>query len=436
MKKITLFFILCFTFVYWSYSQCTNQVFQWPQSIVSIVAAPGPQTIATNNWPQNEFSVIDGLVIGESYTVTATPSAYITVTEDDRITVITHGAGSVSFVATTTRIACFWTADAICTNGPSTNTLTQINCTTCICDTTAPLAAINPVPANSATGVEIIYDDADLLIAFDWEDNAVGGEGQSYTFSLGETVTGDDIGSLSVSNSQVLLNYTWAEGTQYYWKVETINCAGSATSSVWSFTTSSCSSVAPGTITSVQSPANMATGVEIDNTDPENLSITFDWDEALTGDPATNYIVSLGTTATGDDIGTVSTLDGESTIDINFAWEYETTYYWFVTAQNCGGTSSASAVFSFTTEAELSVDDFNRNSLTHFYDSNNQALTMQSSNAAFESIVMYNLLGQQVISKNLSQTTEVINMSSLKNGIYLAKVTLDGRTQTIKIIKN
>src|SRR5690606_29822039 len=146
-----------------------------------------------------------------------------------------------------------------------------------------------------------------------------------------------------------------------------------------------------------QSPANMATGVEIDNTDPENLSITYDWDEALTGDPATNYIVSLGTTATGDDIGTVSTLDGESTIDINFAWEYETTYYRFVTTQNCRGTSSVSAVFTITTEAVLSVDNINRNSLTHFYGSKNPALTMQSSNAAFESIVMYNLLGQQIL---------------------------------------
>jgi hypothetical protein len=437
MKKITLLLIFCLSLVHWSYSQCTNPVYQWPDSVVNIAAAPGIQVIATNNWPQNEYSIIEGLVPGESYTVNtnmATPF-YITVTEDDGTTVIVHGAESVSFVATTTGIVIYWTADNLCSDGPSTNTQTQIECTTCICNDNAPLAAITPDPTDGQFSVDILYSGADTLIPLDWEDDLTGGAGPgaSYTFYLGVTTTGDDIGSLTVTNSNVLLNYTWAENTTYYWKIDTNNCAGTATSPVWSFTTSACASLGPDPVPSENAPLNMATDVNIDDTDPANLVITFDWNAAAGGDPATSYTLSLGTNPAGDDIGTLTNLDTD--VDVTYTWEYETTYYWFVTAQNCGGFSAASPIYSFTTEAALSVDDFSRNSFTHYYDTVEKVLTMESNGTPFDNIQLYNILGQEVIYRNLSQTTEAINMASLKDGIYLAKVTLGGSTQTIKVIK-
>lgn len=441
MKKITLLLILSLSFSNWSFSQCTNQTYQWPADTVTISNGPGAQTIATNNWPQNEFSVVDGLVIGESYTVTIANLYYVTVTEDDRTTVIAHGVGSVSFVATTTEITCFWTADALCTNGPNTNTLTQIECTTCTCEVTAPLAAMTPDPANAATGVDIIYDEADTLIRFDWEDNAGGGPGSSYTFYLGTTITGDDIGNLSIANSTVLLNYTWAENTTYYWKVDTNNCAGTATSPVWSFTTSQCAALsAPPAVPSTQSPADAAVDVDIDESDPENLSITLDWNEAAVGDAATNYIISLGANMAGDDIGVVSTLDGDSTIDITYVWEYDTTYYWFVTAQNCAGISTPSAVFSFTTQSDpLSVEDFENRMIKHFYNSNENTLTITSENSNLDNISVFNLLGQQVVESRVNdQNNEsIVNMSTLGNGIYIIQVsTTDNRTETFKVVKH
>ncbi len=436
MKKITLLFLFFICTLSYVSAQCTTQSYQWPSSTVTVAPIPGAQTIATNNWPQNEYSILTGLVVGETYTVAANPSLYITVTEGDATTVITHGLTSVTFVATTADIYCFWAADAACTNGPNTNTLTTIECTTCTCSATAaPSAAATPVPANLATGVEIIYSGADTLIPFEWTDpSPAGNEAISYTFSLGTTATGDDIGSLSVDDTDVLLNYTWAENTTYYWKLEAINCFGSTETSVFSFTTFSCSVSAPNPIASELLPLDTATGVDID-TDPANLAVAFEWNPPSGGDPATSYTISLGETVTGDDIGTIDVL--ETNVDVNYTWQYDTTYYWFVTAQNCSGTSTASPVYSFTTEVDpLSTNEFESNTFTHSYSKSLETLTLESSNLEMTSIEIYSILGQNVISKPLSNTREVIDIASLNDGVYLAKVFADGSSRTIKFVKN
>lgn len=91
-------------------------------------------------------------------------------------------------------------------------------------------------------------------------------------------------------------------------------------------------------------------------------------------------------------------------------------------------------LFEYGMNETLSADSFERNSFTHFYNSNEQALNLNS-NTPFQNIQLYNILGQEVINRNLSNTSEVINMASLKDGVYLAKVTLEGITETIKIVK-
>ena len=51
-------------------------------------------------------------------------------------------------------------------------------------------------------------------------------------------------------------------------------------------------------------------------------------------------------------------------------------------------------------------------------------------------IEIYSILGQNVISKPLSSTREVIDVASLNDGVYLAKVFADGGSKTIKFVKN
>ena len=52
------------------------------------------------------------------------------------------------------------------------------------------------------------------------------------------------------------------------------------------------------------------------------------------------------------------------------------------------------------------------------------------------SIEIYSILGQNMLSKSLSKTTELIDISTLNDGIYLVKVYTDGNFETIKFIKN
>lgn len=58
-----------------------------------------------------------------------------------------------------------------------------------------------------------------------------------------------------------------------------------------------------------------------------------------------------------------------------------------------------------------------------------------SANTSMEKVVLHNLLGQEVTAQNLSNNTEIINLSALQSGVYLATVTIDGASKTVKIIK-
>src|SRR5690606_38793531 len=71
---------------------------------------------------------------------------------------------------------------------------------------------------------------------------------------------------------------------------------------------------------------------------------------------------------------------------------------------------------------------------SQFYSVQTKDLTIAASNA-FSNITLFNIAGQQVISQKLSSNNETINLSSLKDGVYLANVTANGNTATFKIVK-
>jgi len=52
-----------------------------------------------------------------------------------------------------------------------------------------------------------------------------------------------------------------------------------------------------------------------------------------------------------------------------------------------------------------------------------------------ENITFYNMLGQQVMTMNSSRNTETIDLSGFQSGVYIAKVTVDGKVSTSRIIK-
>lgn len=84
----------------------------------------------------------------------------------------------------------------------------------------------------------------------------------------------------------------------------------------------------------------------------------------------------------------------------------------------------------------LSVDDFERNSFTYSYNRDLKILDLNSSNSTLSSVEIISILGQSVISRSLENATESIDVSSLNNGVYLAKVNINGNFKTIKFVKN
>lgn len=87
------------------------------------------------------------------------------------------------------------------------------------------------------------------------------------------------------------------------------------------------------------------------------------------------------------------------------------------------------------TSSTLGVDDFETTSFKHYYNTENNILTLKSSNRPIDAIEIFNLLGQKVVSEKLSQTNETIDLSNIVDGIYLARVTIDNATKTIKFLK-
>ncbi|NHN28165.1 T9SS type A sorting domain-containing protein, partial [Flavobacterium jejuense] len=51
------------------------------------------------------------------------------------------------------------------------------------------------------------------------------------------------------------------------------------------------------------------------------------------------------------------------------------------------------------------------------------------------SISIFNLLGQEVLSKEVNSTSVKVNMSQLNSGAYIVNITIDGEQQVIKVIK-
>ncbi|NND87700.1 MAG: T9SS type A sorting domain-containing protein [Flavobacteriaceae bacterium] len=65
---------------------------------------------------------------------------------------------------------------------------------------------------------------------------------------------------------------------------------------------------------------------------------------------------------------------------------------------------------------------------------NNDILTMRSS-TPLDNVQLYDILGKQVISQNLSSTNESVNIGELRTGIYIARVSIEGVDKTFKIVK-
>lgn len=85
------------------------------------------------------------------------------------------------------------------------------------------------------------------------------------------------------------------------------------------------------------------------------------------------------------------------------------------------------------TIATLGIGDNTIENFTHFIDANNNLVL--KADKPMSKMSIYNLLGQQVVSENLSNAKETFSLSGLNVGTYIVKVLIDNQEKSFQIIK-
>ena len=199
-------------------------------------------------------------------------------------------------------------------------------CTAEYVATTLPAKPYLAVPLNNAVNVGV-----PTTLSWDTTASATSYRLQVSTDPGFGTFAYSDSTLTAVTKQVATLGYT----TQYYWRVRGKNTWGvGATSDVYNFTTA----IAPPAAPAAQSPADGAVDVEV--------TPVISW-SASAG--AVTYRLQVST----DSSFTSGLVYNDSTLTANSktmsALANLTKYYWRVNAKNAGGTSTYSAVRSFTT---------------------------------------------------------------------------------------
>jgi hypothetical protein len=290
------------------------------------------------------------------------------------------------------------------------------------CTVNAPNAVTAAVtPLDGATDVNITYTTPRVVGPFEWENAPIGFPADSFTFNLGETPAGNDIGSIEGFTNGTSINFNWEPNTTYYWSIDAVNCAGTTPGPIWSFTTADCAGVLP-TAPNTPIPNNGAVDVALD----VDNGVIFNWTAA---DPNDVFTLNIGLANPPD----ISFDDFENGGTVT-GFDPNTTYFWSVDITNCFGTTQG-PVWSFTTGETLSVNQVQGDLFAAYPNPTNDKLTIKTS-LEIDQIDVFNLLGQNVKSfKNSDIINDTIDLSNLNQGMYLIKIYSGEQTKSIKITK-
>src|SRR5690606_5027359 len=85
-------------------------------------------------------------------------------------------------------------------------------------------------------------------------------------------------------------------------------------------------------------------------------------------------------------------------------------------------------------DASLSTPSFDNAAFRAYPNPVNDVLNLSYANN-IDSVEVFNLLGQQVFSQSVNQSEYALNMAQLPAGTYLVKVSADGTSKTVKVLK-
>lgn len=257
---------------------------------------------------------------------------------------------------------------------------------------------IKPKPAPSAISTIVVFDTDDAtdntttidLNSYNTavlENNDQTTTTVSYYLTLPEALSG---------TGAIASPFTTASTTIYY-RIERIN-----------------SCIATGTISIVVLPEDyqteQPTGAEIQTfTEGERLS---DLEVA------------------GENIQWYATATGDNPLSMDTVLVNNTTYH---ASQSVYGIESSNRL-AVTVSTVMGTAKNTFTTLKYYPNPVNDILTVTNSND-IETLSVINMLGQTIISKQINSNNAQIDLSSLNNGVYFVKVSVEGKNKTLKIIK-
>ncbi|CCG53808.1 Protein of unknown function precursor; putative adhesin [Flavobacterium indicum GPTSA100-9 = DSM 17447] len=287
-----------------------------------------------------------------------------------------------------------------------------------------------------------------------------------YYVTIGTTSGGSDIAN-AVPVSVTSYSFSGLNNTQYFWKVVPYNGAGSATGCAeQSFTTAVngcyCSSVPSSVdnlgITNVvlgATPYTIAPVTYVDNTaTPEiiapgataNLQLTFstgytydinvwiDFNNDFDFDDA-GELVKTGIACTNVEPNTV---DASFTMPLTapsgpHRMRIGSADFGQVPPAPCYN-GSYGVTLDFTVDTSLATSSFDLSNFVAYPNPVKDVLNLSYS-TAITNVKVTNLLGQQVMTKNVNDTNVQVNMSDLSAGAYIVTISSGDMIHTIKVVK-
>lgn len=218
MKRLTALIVVLTACANYSIAQCNGGF------VFATVNAPTnttTTTIETCNWA-GDYNVIDNVVAGSTYTLTATGSQCITMHSGSPSgTIVGYGTGSVTFTAPTsgTYYMTLTTNCSGCGSG-STCIVTEITCNSC---GTGPCASITNIPGCGQAFVQTTSGSSSFVSSL----CATSTPGLEFIYSYTATSTGNySFNISSISGGGVAIGYQASSGgcSASGW-----NCAATAT---------------------------------------------------------------------------------------------------------------------------------------------------------------------------------------------------------------
>lgn len=191
----------------------------------------------------------------------------------------------------------------------------------------------------------------------------------------------------------------------------------------------------PPGIASTPTPIDGAVnvGLTYNETGGTYSQVTFSWTAPTTGDPVDYYELNLGTSPT--DLSALNTSTTSTTYNIYGFSDY-TTYYWQIVPVNSAGPATGSPVWSFTTGTALSTETIEQSLAFQVYPNPVKNIMNIKTNEVLVSAEVYNQMGQKMLSADQSVlSNNTLDLSELKTGIYIVKVTGESNSQSFTITK-